>query len=440
MLTAFNAAARRLSITGTPFRSDNQQIPFTRYDAEGRSEADYEFSYADATRTNPQVCRDMFFHMYGGEIRWEDDNGIQSHILGDVGSEATNSKTMRAALSLESKWLPEVLQLADSRLLSVRDNEYPEAAGLVLARDRFHALKIADYMEEAFKERPFVVVSDNPDDDKPSELIKRFASGDYTIDGDPYARIPRWMVAVRMVSEGIDIPRLTVGVYATNYLTELFFRQAVGRFVRVTDDAPGIAAYLFVPKHPTLNTYAEQIAEERNHTIVFDEGDEDGISPEPRERKDQLFDYFNPLPSHVDPQGIIVNGKSFTRLEYTEALNHKRDVPSFRMFSDEQVMVMIRDLKIAGLWREDSGQDAAQPSYRTETPPTLREQKEEAKGRIRSLVRTIMKMTGTEYKDVYGALNRQDSANMTKATLDQLNARVDVLHGWINEQRVQHAS
>src|SRR5207253_107685 len=81
-----------------------------------------------------------------------------------------------------------------------------------------------------------VVTSDDP---AASERIASFAAG--TSD---------WLVAVRMVSEGVDIPRLRVGVYATTTTTELFFRQAVGRFVRWEPGVRNQRAWLYVPDDP----------------------------------------------------------------------------------------------------------------------------------------------------------------------------------------------
>ncbi len=62
----------------------------------------------------------------------------------------------------------------------------------------------------------------------------------------------RWMVAVRMVSEGVDVPRLAVGVYATSTSTPLFFAQAVGRFVRAR--RRGETASVFLPSVPSSST------------------------------------------------------------------------------------------------------------------------------------------------------------------------------------------
>lgn len=44
------------------------------------------------------------------------------------------------------------------------------------------------------------------------------------------------LINPRMVSEGVDIPRLRVGIYATNITKELTFRQIIGRVVRRQDE------------------------------------------------------------------------------------------------------------------------------------------------------------------------------------------------------------
>ena len=59
-----------------------------------------------------------------------------------------------------------------------------------------------------------------------------------------------WIVAVNMVSEGVDIPRLRVGVYATAAKTPLIFRQIVGRFVRTIPGRPAEPSWLYLPGRP----------------------------------------------------------------------------------------------------------------------------------------------------------------------------------------------
>jgi hypothetical protein len=148
----------------------------------------------------------------------------------------------------------------------------PKAAGLAITIDQEHAKAIATIMEERLGVSPTVTTSDDP---AASEKISRFADG-----------IAPWIVAVRMVSEGVDIPRLRVGVYATNTVTELFFRQAVGRLVRWNARLAKQAAYMFIPDDVRLRKFGAGIAEQRRHSLRKEsrsddryEGDRDGQPP-----------------------------------------------------------------------------------------------------------------------------------------------------------------
>jgi hypothetical protein len=78
-----------------------------------------------------------------------------------------------------------------------------------------------------------------------------------------------------MVSEGVDIPRLRVGVYATNTVTELFFRQAVGRLVRWNARLGRQAAYMFIPDDVRLRKLGAAIAEQRRHCLRKETRDDD---------------------------------------------------------------------------------------------------------------------------------------------------------------------
>ena len=73
------------------------------------------------------------------------------------------------------------------------------------------------------------------------------------------------MVAVRMVSEGVDVPRLAVGVYATSASTPLYFAQAIGRFVRAR--RPGETASVFLPSVPPLLRLAGELEAVRDHVL-----------------------------------------------------------------------------------------------------------------------------------------------------------------------------
>jgi superfamily II DNA or RNA helicase len=249
--TAFANASKRLALSGTPFRSDTHAIPFIHYDGD-EAVPDYEYSYGDAL-ADRRVVRPVYFPRTNGHMEWQaPDGSLHSATFDDKLSATRASERLRTALSLEGEWLPTVLQAAVERLGMIR-REHPDAGGLVIATDQEHARGIAEMLRDRFHTRARVVTSDDP---SASAGIQAFAAG----------REP-WLVAVRMVSEGVDIPRLRVGVYATTTATELFFRQAVGRLVRWTRGTPRQRAWLFIPDDPRLRVLAAGIAEQRRHSL-----------------------------------------------------------------------------------------------------------------------------------------------------------------------------
>ncbi len=248
---AFAGAARRLALSGTPFRSDVHAIPFVRY-ADDEAVADYEYGYADAL-TDGGVVRPVYFPRIDGMMEWSAPDGtVHAHSFEDSLDATRSSQRLRTAYSLEGEWLPHVLRQAHEQLLTIRRRQ-PGAGGLVIATDQDHARGIAEIMQGRLGIRAVVATSDDPE---ASTRISRFGAG-----SEP------WIVAVRMVSEGVDIPRLRVGVFATTTTTELFFRQAVGRLVRWTPGTTGQKSFLFIPDEPRLRARAFAIAEQRRHCL-----------------------------------------------------------------------------------------------------------------------------------------------------------------------------
>src|SRR5215218_2778947 len=248
---AFADARFRLLLSGTPFRSDNTPIPWIRYDDEGVSRADYAYGYTPALLDG--VCRPVTFHTYDGDMEWMSD-GRRRRADFSVGLPAAEAaRRLRTALDPEGDWMTHVLRDADARLTDLRAGPHPDAGGLVVAIDMEHAERLADRLARVSGERPLVVTSEAVD---ASERIARFAAGS-----------GRWLVSVLMVSEGVDVPRLRVGVYATTARTELFFRQVVGRFVRRTPRPREQMSHLFLASDPRLKQLAAQVEEERNHAL-----------------------------------------------------------------------------------------------------------------------------------------------------------------------------
>lgn len=305
---AFEPAVRRLSLTGTPFRSDTAAIPFVEYveDADGirRSKADYTYGYGEALKDH--VVRPVIFMAYSGQMRWRTSAGDEMAAnLGAAATKDITAQAWRTALNPHGEWIPAVLSAADRRLTEMRHG-VPDAGGLVIATDHEDARAYAGQLKKITGESPTVILSD---DAKASGKIEKFSDGD-----------GRWMVAVRMVSEGVDVPRLAVGVYATSTATPLFFAQAVGRFVRARKR--GETASVFLPSVPNLMALANQLELERDHALDRPQNDEaDAFSEEDAEmlaanREEKASDSlsktpFEALESNASFDRVLFDGGEF---------------------------------------------------------------------------------------------------------------------------------
>ncbi len=296
-MDAFARAELRLLLSGTPFRSDNSPIPWVEYDADGFSSADYTYTYTDALVDG--VCRPITFVPYDGDMEWMSDGRRRRADFSVALPRAEDARRLRTALDAGGDWVRRVLRDADARLAQIRAGDHPDAGGLVVAIDKLHAVELATRLEAISGEPPIVVTSDEPD---ASQRIARFAAG-----------TQRWIVSVLMVSEGVDIPRLRVGVYATTARTELFFRQVVGRFVRRSPAPRRQVSFLFLPSDLTLKTLANRIEEERNHAIELRPAVEEGVLDEPPEQvRSEPGDMFEALSSDARPDEEIAVGENLS--------------------------------------------------------------------------------------------------------------------------------
>ena len=310
MRAAFDAAPLRLGLSGTPFRSDARAIPFVHYDDERRCLPDFSYGYPEAVADG--ACRPVAFRLLDGTLRWRADGRETTAAFADELEPVDDARRLRTAIDPSTPLLRELLRQADGLLLRAR-NPVPDAAGLVFADTRAHARATAAVLRTVTGEKPMIVLSDEAG---AHARIERFAAGDATA--------PRWLVAVNMVSEGVDVPRLAVAVYATARRTELFFRQAVGRVVRRRLDDPGdLLANVFLPADPTLTACAERIEVElrqqaRDVDILLPE-----VEPPPGTAR--LRD-FEPLDAQVEPGGMIVAGVRYERREVDAARRLLREL------------------------------------------------------------------------------------------------------------------
>jgi superfamily II DNA or RNA helicase len=285
---AFADAPRWLLLSGTPFRSDATPIPGVRYGPSGLAQADFSYSYADAVRD--AICRPVSFIAYDGSLSWRSGDDVIESSFETVLPAREAGRRYRTAISTElPDGLPRILREADAKLRAVRKTGHSDAGGLVIAADASHARRVAALLREATGRPPLVVLHTE------ARAAAKLAA--FTRSRDP------WIVAVNMVSEGVDIPRLRVGVYATAAKTPLVFRQIVGRFVRTIPGRPVEPSWLYVPADPVLREHARSVETELRHVLARKEpGEEEWDRPDRRETERSEAVEFVPLSADVAPQ------------------------------------------------------------------------------------------------------------------------------------------
>ncbi len=426
---AFDPAKRRLAMTGTPFRSDANPIPFVRYelDADGaaRSSSDYVYGYGPAL--GDIVVRPVIFLAYSGQMRWQSRAGDElTGALGEPMTADLLAHAWRTALNPKGEWIARVIEAADRRLTEVR-KAMPDAAGLVIAGDHEDARAYAAVIRRATGHRPVVVLSDD------RAATRKIAA--FTDSAD------RWMVAVRMVSEGVDIPRLAVGVYATSVSTALFFAQAVGRFMRAR--RRGETASVFLPSVPVLLGYAAELEAERDHVLRprSPEDDEERALADARQRRDHadaLDDApFQALESTAHFDRVLYDGGEFGASPEDEDF---LGLPG--LLEPEQVAVLLRQhhadqiskrrLVAHGTGAAGAGAaGAGAAGTGLGAPPAARETLAALRKELNGLVAAWHHRTGQPHGAIHAELRRLcGGPSLAQATAVQIRARIDAIRRW----------
>ncbi|MFZ8757508.1 DEAD/DEAH box helicase [Microbacterium sp. HMH0099] len=429
---AYSRATRRLLLSGTPFRSDTAPIPFVEYHPNEKgirlSRTDYAYGYRRAL--DDGVVRPVFFLVYAGQMRWRTKAGEEMEAqLGQDNTKDITSQAWRTALDPNGDWIPAVLRSADRRLTEVRET-VPDAGGLVIATDQTAARAYAAILEDISGEKVTVVLSDEAE---ASGRIETFSKG-----------TSRWMVAVRMVSEGVDVPRLAVGVYATSASTPLFFAQAIGRFVRAR--RRGETASVFLPNVPQLLALAGEMEAQRDHALDRDSdaddqwnAEEDMMDAAEREDKasdalEQEFEY-QALGSLAHFDRVMFDGQEFGQLAVPGTVEEEEFLGIPGLLEPEQVheVLMSRATRQS---RHRSTREANEKAAGQEPPTvdegglpqplhrTLKEQRQ----LLNSMVGLYARQSGEAHGLVHAELRRIcGGPAVSHATVAQLQARIEVL-------------
>jgi superfamily II DNA or RNA helicase len=422
---AFTPAVRRLALTGTPFRSDDSPIPFVTYEPDPsgfmRSKADHTYGYSDALADG--VVRPVIFLAYSGEASWRTSAGEE--FTARLGEPMTNEQTGRAwrtALDPEGEWIPAVLQAADLRLAQLRQS-VPDAGGLVIASDHISAKAYAKILTNLTGREPVVVLSDDP---KASSRIAEFSESD-----------DRWLVAVRMVSEGVDVPRLAVGVYATSASTPLFFAQAVGRFVRAR--RPGETASVFLPSVPVLLELASELEAQRDHILGKPHREKDGWDDElladANRQKDEPGEEekaFTSLSASAELDQVIYDGSSFGTAAFAGSDEEQEYLGLPGLLEPEQVRALLRQRQAKQVEQRSkqaaNAEPAAAPQARSQS---VAERLTGLRKELNTLVAMYHHRTGKPHGMIHSELRRVCAGPPTAmATVEQLEERIATLRSW----------
>ncbi|MBF4443141.1 DEAD/DEAH box helicase, partial [Vibrio anguillarum] len=244
-------ATYTLALSGTPWRSDSLAIVMAEYsDPDGQLLVDYQYSLKQAIED--RVCRSPKIVLVDNEhLTITGSKEVQS--FSSILELLKQTKTSYQSIIHNDEAMEYLLGLGCNKLASIR-LESPNAGGLVVAASVQHAKKIQKILVTQFHQSAAIVTYRH---DEPLSEINAYRHGN-----------TEWIVSVGMISEGTDIPRLQVCCHISSVKTELYFRQVLGRILRVNDE-PNQEAWLFTFAEQSLIEYSERIEQDIPETCLF---------------------------------------------------------------------------------------------------------------------------------------------------------------------------
>jgi superfamily II DNA or RNA helicase len=386
-----------------------------------RSQADHTYGYAEALADG--VVRPVVFLAYSGQARWRDSAGEEHAArLGEPLSADQTARAWRTALDPAGEWMPAVITAADERLRQLRTH-VPDAGGMIIASDQTAARAYAALLTKLTFQAPTVVLSDDPGS---SARISEFAES-----------TGRWLVAVRMVSEGVDVPRLAVGIYATSASTPLFFAQAIGRFVR--SRRPGETASIFVPSVPNLLQLASELEAQRNHVLGQPHRDaEDPLDGDPAVRtqtdKGETDKGFTALGADAELDQVIFDGSSFGTATPAGSDEEADYLGIPGLLDAEQMRALLHRRQDEQLRKRAQRQGQAAQGA-PHAPPSMHGQLRDLRRELNTLVSATHHRTGKPHGWIHSELRRRcGGPPIAAATREQLQERIVALRQLNSEQ------
>jgi len=393
---AFRGAPHVLLMTGTPWRSDGAAIPFAEFDADGQLVVDYRYEFADAWADVDRPIRGVTFESLDAEGRWITDRSEWSLRGSEIVTPEEESRVLSSYHDPESEWVSLALDRADRELAAVRAN-LPNAQGLILARDRL----TADKYGAICRRRGLSCEVIHGEEEDAHRRLRRF--GRSSTD---------WLIAVKMVSEGYDNPRLSVLLYAGDARTDLSFHQALGRVLRRLGADDSITAKVLVPHTPTFAGLIKEVDDAHTYQLRAEEAREATPRDSGSEAQERLV-----LPAvQAEVAEMVAKGLSPTDIAaiVSERIKQLPQDEADRVF--EAVLPML-----------------SPPPERVTRPSVLTVDEREGKKRANaSVANKVAKHHRIEYSHVWKAVNDYfGQSNRDQRRDDQLDDERAFLERWL---------
>lgn len=410
----FGRTALRLALSGTPFRSKaHERIPFLFYKpiaGTDEADADPDYSYSLGKAVADRVCRRVQFNAIDGEVKWRRDGKPFAHRFSDEVDEMTASERLRFAVKVEynsngeckSEALVDMLRQANRKLMDLRSSGHSNAAGLIVASGTDEARAIRSLLKSLTGHNASLVLNDEA---KSVEAI-----ADFTVGTSP------WIIAVKMISEGVDIDRLRVCVYASTVTKELFFVQVVGRIVRKPESNPTGDSFFYYPADERLKECAKKIEDEIKIELKK-KNDEataaGGVKVRPPIRRE--FES-----AAAEEWSIIIASDDFTSEEVNAADAVRNRYEGLKSADLSELLNFVRSVNGYQEPKEKSSSRTHHVSYS--------DRHLELRKKLQTKVSHLNHLTGQPHNEIHYQLNRAvNIKSKESASIEQLQRMLDIV-------------
>jgi superfamily II DNA or RNA helicase len=251
-------------LTGTPFRTiEGSKLTGFEYDDDAVV-VDYTYDYHDALRD--QVCPRLEWEAVNATIQWQENVDEEPQYFSEAlnADDGQQAKRLRyGCLARENFVSPYVVSMVNRGVdaLTAKQRTVRDAGG-VLFVDSMEAAKVcSDYINTHTEHTAAYVTCDA------KHGLKQFKKSG--ID---------WIVAVEMLKEGTDLPRLGVAVFCSSKPTDRQVIQMTGRLLRLFPDQPWEAQSVLsiVPADQRYLSVMREFGVELNSKPAGSEGESEG--------------------------------------------------------------------------------------------------------------------------------------------------------------------